>query len=216
MSAAVIFDMDGLLLDSEDFWQQAEYEMFSSLGVPLQPADTAQTLGWRCDYVVQHWYAKFAWQGPTPAEVGDAIIDKVIQLIIQHGKLMPGAREALMLSQTLGLPTALATSSNHRMMLATLKHFDLLPFFQATCSAEFLPLAKPHPQVYLNAAAALGVAPQHCVALEDSVTGIIAAKAARMRCIAVPEHSNFQDARYGIADLKLPSLLQLTAADLLQ
>jgi sugar-phosphatase len=216
MSAAVIFDMDGLLLDSEDFWQQAEYEMFSSLGVPLQPADTAQTLGWRCDYVVQHWYAKFAWQGPTPAEVGDAIIDKVIQLIIQHGKLMPGAREALMLSQTLGLPTALATSSNHRMMLATLKHFDLLPFFQATCSAEFLPLAKPHPQVYLNAAAALGVAPQHCVALEDSVTWIIAAKAARMRCIAVPEHSNFQDARYGIADLKLPSLLQLTAADLLQ
>jgi HAD superfamily hydrolase (TIGR01509 family) len=216
MSAAVIFDMDGLLLDSEDFWQQAEYEMFSSLGVPLQPADTAQTLGWRCDYVVQHWYAKFAWQGPTPAEVGDAIIDKVIQLIIQHGKLMPGAREALVLSQTLGLPTALATSSNHRMMLATLKHFDLLPFFQATCSAEFLPLAKPHPQVYLNAAAALGVAPQHCVALEDSVTGIIAAKAARMRCIAVPEHSNFQDARYGIADLKLPSLLQLTAADLLQ
>jgi HAD superfamily hydrolase (TIGR01509 family) len=216
MSAAVIFDMDGLLLDSEDFWQQAEFEMFSSLGVPLKPADTAQTLGWRCDYVVQHWYSKFAWQGPTPAEVGDAIIDKVIQLIIQQGKLMPGAREALVLSQTLGLPTALATSSNHRMMLATLKHFDLLPFFQATCSAEFLPLAKPHPQVYLNAAAALGVAPQHCVALEDSVTGIIAAKAARMRCIAVPEHANFDDARYGIADLKLSSLLQLTAAELLR
>ena len=216
MSAAVIFDMDGLLLDSEDFWQQAEFEMFSSLGVPLQPEDTAQTLGWRCDYVVQYWYSKFAWQGPTPAEVGDAIIDHVIQLIIQHGKLMPGAREALRLSQDLGLPTALATSSNHRMMLATLKHFDLLHYFQATCSAEFVPLAKPHPQVYLNAAAALGIEPQQCVALEDSVTGVIAAKAARMRCIAVPEHANFHDARYGIADLKLPSLLQLTAPELLR
>lgn len=216
MSAAVIFDMDGLLLDSEDFWQQAEFEMFSSLGVPLQPADTAQTLGWRCDYVVQHWYSKFAWHGPTPAEVGDAIIDKVIQLIIQQGKLMPGALKALQLSQSLNLPTALATSSNHRMMLATLKHFDLLHYFQATCSAEFLPLAKPHPQVYLNAAAALGVEPQQCVALEDSMTGVIAAKAARMRCIAVPEHANFDDVRYGIADLKLPSLLQLTAAELLR
>lgn len=216
MSAAVIFDMDGLLLDSEDFWQQAEYEMFSALGVPLKPEDTAQTLGWRCDYVVQHWYSKFAWQGPSPAEVADAIINKVIQLIIQHGKLMPGAREALVLSRDLGLPIALATSSNHRMMLATLNHFDLLPFFKATCSAEFLPLAKPHPQVYLNAAAALGVEPQHCVALEDSMTGVIAAKAARMRCIAVPEHANFHDPRYGVADLKLASLLQLTAADLTQ
>ena len=216
MSAAVIFDMDGLLLDSEDFWQQAEFQMFSSLGVPLKPEDTAQTVGWRCDYVVQHWYSQFAWQGPSPAEVADAIIDNVIQLIIRHGKLMPGAREALELSRELGRPTALATSSNHRMMMATLKHFDLLTLFQATCSAEFLPLAKPHPQVYLNAAAALGVEPQHCVALEDSMTGVIAAKAARMRCIAVPEHTNFHDPRYGVADLKLASLLQLTAADLLR
>jgi len=210
MSAAVIFDMDGLLLDSENFWQHAEYEIFSSLGVPLQPADTAQTLGWRCDYVVQHWYRQFPWQGPTPAEVADAIIDQVIALIIQRGTLLPGAREALMLCRELSLPTALATSSNHRMMLATLNRFDLLSFFQATCSAEFLPLAKPHPQVYLNAAAALGVEPQVCVALEDSVTGVIAAKAARMRCIAVPEPIHFTDPRYAIADLKLSSLLELT------
>jgi mannitol-1-/sugar-/sorbitol-6-/2-deoxyglucose-6-phosphatase len=216
MSAAVIFDMDGLLLDSEDFWQQAEFEMFSSLGVPLKPDDTAITLGWRCDYVVQYWYSQFPWQGATPAEVGDAIIDKVIQLIVKNGKLMPGAVAALTLSKQLSLPTALATSSNHRMMLATLKHFDLLHYFQATCSAEFLPYAKPHPQVYLNAAAALGVEPQQCVALEDSITGVIAAKAARMRCIAVPEHANFNDARYAIADLTLPSLLDLTAAELIR
>ncbi len=216
MSAAVIFDMDGLLLDSEDFWQQAEFDMFSSLGVPLQPEDTAKTVGWRCDYVVQYWYRQFAWQGPTLAEVGDAIIDKVIGLIITQGKLMPGAREALQLTQKLALPAALATSSNHRMMLATLKHFDLLHYFQATCSAEFVPLAKPHPQVYLNAAAALGVDPQQCVALEDSISGVIAAKAARMRCIAVPESHHFSDARYAIADLTLPSLLQLTAKELTQ
>lgn len=216
MSAAVIFDMDGLLLDSEDFWQQAEYELFSSLGVPLKPQDTAQTLGWRCDNVVQHWFTKCPWQGPTQAEVADAIIDKVIQLIIAHGKLMPGAHEALNLCKELKLPMALATSSNHRMMLATLKHFELLGYFQATCSAEFLALAKPHPQVYLNAAAALGVTPQHCVALEDSVTGVIAAKSARMRCIAVPAHTDFHDPRYGIADLKLPTLQQLCAADLMQ
>lgn len=214
MINAVIFDMDGLLLDSEDFWQQAEYETFSSLGVPLEPADTAKTLGWRCDYVVQYWYHIFAWQGPTPAEVADIIINKVIAMIVKQGKLMPGAREALKLCKSLNLPIALATSSNHQMMLATLKHFDLLHFFDATCSAEFLPLAKPHPQVYLNAAASLGVEPQQCVALEDSVTGVIAAKAARMRCIAVPDAKHLHDQRYAIADRVLASLNMLTTQDI--
>lgn len=214
MINAVIFDMDGLLLDSEDFWQQAEYETFAFLGVPLKPEETAKTLGWRCDDVVQYWYNIFAWQGPTPAEVADIIIDKVIAMIIQRGKLMPGAREALQLCKSLNLPIALATSSNHQMMLATIKHFDLLHFFDATCSAEFLPLAKPHPQVYLNAAAALGIPPQQCVALEDSVTGVIAAKAARMRCIAVPDTKHSQDNRYAIADRVLTSLHLLTIQDI--
>ncbi len=215
MSGAVIFDMDGLLLDSEDFWQQAEYEQFSALGVPLSPADTAKTLGWRCDYVVQYWYEQSPWTGITQAEVADLIINRVIALIIQRGRLLPGAREAILLAKSLGLPVALATSSNHRMMLATLEHFGLQPLFDATCSAEFLPLAKPHPQVYLNAAAALGVAAVDCVALEDSVTGVIAAKSARMRCIAVPDAQHQHDPRYAIADKILPNLLHLQAADLL-
>lgn len=209
MVQAVIFDMDGLLLDSEDFWQQAEFETFSALGVPLTLADTAKTVGWRCDYVVEYWYRQAPWTGPTCGEIADTIIEKVIFLLRQHGTLLPGAREALQLCQSLGLPTALATSSNHHMMLAALEHFELMPYFQATCSAQYLPYAKPHPQVYLNAAAALHIAPEHCLALEDSITGVIAAKAARMRCIAVPEAHLRHDPRYSIADKVLDSLLQL-------
>ena len=215
MSGAVIFDMDGLLLDSEDFWQQAEFEQFRALGVPLTLEDTAKTLGWRCDYVVQYWYEHSPWTGVTQAEVAQSIINRVIGLIIARGRLLPGAREAILLAKQSGFAVALATSSNHQMMLATLKHFDLLQLFDATCSAEFLPLAKPHPQVYLNAASSLGIDPTRCVALEDSVTGVIAAKAARMRCIAVPDAQHLHDPRYLIADKVLPSLLQLTRADLL-
>jgi len=211
---AVIFDMDGLLLDSEDFWQQAEFDMFSSLGVPLTPADTHKTLGWRCDDVVRYWYQQAPWQTPTQAEVADTIIDRVIALIISRGRLLPGAEQALQLCQAAGLPIALATSSNHKMMLAVLTHFGLSHYFQATCSAEFLPRAKPHPQVYLNAASALGVAPEHCLALEDSVTGVIAAKAARMRCIAVPDVAHRTDARYAIADKTLFALTELRLEDL--
>lgn len=208
MQHAVIFDMDGLLLDSEDFWQQAEFAEFSALGVPLTLADTKKTVGWRCDYVVQYWYNQAPWQGVTQGEVADRIIDRVIALIKAQGRLLVGAREALELCRKLQLPVALATSSNHRMMRETLQHFQLLPLFDATCSAEFLPYAKPHPQVYLNAAAALGVDPTACVALEDSVTGVIAAKAARMRCIAVPDAAHHQDLRYHIADRQLHSLLE--------
>lgn len=213
MARAVIFDMDGLLLDSEDFWQQAEFELFSSLGVPLTLADTTRTLGWRCDYVVQYWYQQAPWHGPSQAEVADLIIDRVISMIIDKGKLLPGATEAIMLAKNLGLAVGLATSSNHRMMLATLRHFHLLPLFDATCSAEFLLYAKPHPQVYLNAASALGIDPAECIAVEDSITGVIAAKAARMKCIAVPDALHLNDPRYAIADKILTSLHELTATD---
>ena len=209
MVNAVIFDMDGLLLDSEDFWQHSEFTQFSALGVPLTLADTKKTVGWRCDYVVRYWYEQAPWQGPTQGEVADAIIDGVIAQIKSKGRLLPGAQHAIELCKQLGLPVALATSSNHRMMRETLRHFGLLSLFDATCSAEFLPYAKPHPQVYLNAAEALGIAPTNCLALEDSVTGVIAAKAARMKCIAVPEHANFNDPRYAIADYKLASLTEL-------
>lgn len=214
MVKAVIFDMDGLLLDSEDFWQHSEFTQFSALGVPLTLADTKKTVGWRCDYVVRYWYEQAPWQGPTQGDVADAIIDGVIAQIKTKGRLLPGARHAIELCKRLGLPVALATSSNHRMMRETLRHFELLSLFDATCSAEFLPYAKPHPQVYLNAAAAIGVAPTDCLALEDSVTGVIAAKAARMKCIAVPEHANFNDPRYAIADYTLASLTELQESHL--
>lgn len=93
--------------------------------------------------------------------------------------------------------------------------FDLRDQFDALASAEKLPYSKPHPQVYLNCAEMLGVSPLNCVALEDSVNGMIASKAARMRSIVVPEHENFADPRYVLADVKLSSLEQLTAAHLL-
>ncbi len=159
--------------------------------------------------MVDYRYQQAPWTGPTCGEVADLIINKVIALLRQHGALLPGAREALQRCQHLGLPVALATSSNHNLMLAALEHFELAAYFQATCSAQYLPYAKPHPQVYLNAAAALNIAPEHCLALEDSVTGVIAAKAARMRCIAVPEAHLRHDPRYSIADKVLDSLLQL-------
>ena len=92
---------------------------------------------------------------------------------------------------------------------------DLRDSFDALASAEKLPYSKPHPQVYLDCAAKLGVDPLTCVALEDSVNGMIASKAARMRSIVVPAPEAQNDPRFVLANVKLSSLTELTAKDLL-
>ncbi|MDX3773531.1 hexitol phosphatase HxpB [Chromatiaceae bacterium AAb-1] len=211
---AVIFDMDGLLLDSEPFWQQAEFEVFSSLGVKLTPADCQKTIGWRCDTVVNFWYQQYPWGSESQESVANRIIDRVILQMQQQGQLLPGATAALQLCQHQQKPVGLATSSAERLMLAMLEHFNLKSYFNACCSAQYLPYAKPHPQVYLNAAEALNVQPERCLALEDSITGMIAAKAARMRCYVVPDSHQARNPGYALADKKLSSLHELTAGDL--
>lgn len=212
--SAVIFDMDGLLIDSEPFWQQAEYQVFASLGVSLSVEDCQKTVGWRCDDVVNYWYQQTPWTTESQESVVNRIIEQVIHLIKQQGRLKPGAESALQLCKQHNKAVGLATSSAEKLMHAMLEHFNIRSYFDTVCSAEHLPLAKPHPQVYLNAAAKLNVSPLHCLALEDSITGMIAAKAARMRCYVVPEHENFNKPGYALADRKLHSLTELTGQTL--
>eukprot|EP01046_Picozoa_sp_COSAG06_P050286 COSAG06_NODE_7931_length_2330_cov_2.569251_2_plen_216_part_00 len=113
--------------------------------------------------------------------------------------------------QSKGLPLAVASSSHMVLLNAALEGLGLVGRFSHVISAEFEPYGKPHPGVYISAATALGVAPDRCLALEDSVNGTLAAKAAKMICIAVPEPHNFPDPRYAIADLKLASLAEVPA-----
>lgn len=128
--------------------------------------------------------------------------------------MLPGVREAVALCKARGLKIGLASASPLHMLEKVLEMFELRDQFDALASAEHLPYSKPHPQVYLDCAAKLGIAPMSCVALEDSVNGMIASKAARMRSIVVPEAENSRDPRFVLADVKLASLQQLTVADL--
>ena len=101
------------------------------------------------------------------------------------------------------------------MLERVLALFDLRDHFDVLVSAEALPYSKPHPQVYLDAAARLDVDPLNCVTLEDSVNGMIATKAARMRSVVVPPAALREDPRWSLANVKLDDLTQLTAAHLL-
>jgi len=212
---AAIFDMDGLLIDSEPLWDQAELEVISSLGVDISRRhEMPDTLGLRIDMVVDLWYAMQPWSRPSKQEVTERIIQRTISLVEEKRPLLPGVREALALCRAEGLKVGLASASPLSMLEKVLALFELSDYFDALASAQTLPYSKPHPQVYLDCAAKLGVDPLTCVALEDSVNGMIAAKAARMRAIVVPAEENRQDPRYALANVKLDSLARLTGQDL--
>lgn len=212
---AAIFDMDGLLVDSEPLWDQAELDVMASVGVDItRRHELPDTLGLRIDMVVDLWFAQQPWNGPDRQEVTDRIITRAITLVEETKPLLPGVREAVALCKSQGILVGLASASPLHMLEKVLTLFDLRDSFDALASAEKLPYSKPRPQVYLDCAAKLGVDPLTCMALEDSVNGMIASKAARMRSIVVPAHENQHDPRFVLADVKLASLTELTVGHL--
>jgi sugar-phosphatase len=209
---ASIFDMDGLLIDSEILWHEAEIEILGALGVPLEVDGCRSTKGMFVDEVTVHWHGQYPWTGPSPAEVAVTIVDRVIALILERGELKAGAEHAIGLCAARGLPMAVASSSQYRLIDAALEHFDLRRHFTLVHSAEEEAYGKPHPAVFLTAAQRLGVAPRGCLVWEDAPAGVIAAKAASMTCVAVPEHGESHHPAFGLADEVLDSLLQMDDA----
>ncbi|MDY7100276.1 MAG: hexitol phosphatase HxpB [Actinomycetota bacterium] len=203
---AVIFDMDGVLIDSEPLWQEAEIEVFGTIGVELDNEMCAQTTGLRIDEAVAHWFDRRPWPGPTVAEVAATVVDRVSALITERGRPLPGLSPLLDLLAERGVPLAVASSSPIGLIETVITHLGHDDLFSVVHSATNEPLGKPHPGVYLTAASLLGVHPTECLAFEDSVNGVLAAKSARMRCVAVPAPTDRADPRFAIADAVVPSL----------
>lgn len=207
---AAIFDMDGLLIDSEPLWDEAELDVMASIGVDISRRnEMPDTLGLRIDLVVDLWFSRQPWKGPTHKEVTNRVIKRAISIIEERRPLLPSVGNALAQCKAQGLKIGLASASPLHMLERVLEMFDLRSQFDAIASAEHLAYSKPHPQVYLDAALNLGINPLNCITLEDSVNGMIATKAARMRSIVVPAEENRLDPRWCLADVKLDSLVNL-------
>jgi mannitol-1-/sugar-/sorbitol-6-/2-deoxyglucose-6-phosphatase len=205
---AVVFDMDGVLVDSERFWQDAEIDVLGRLGVPLTRDMCRQTMGFRVDEAVAHWYTRYPWHGPSPAEVEQDVMAAVVHLIRTSGQPMPGVAAAIDYLTAEGVPLAVASSSFYAVIDAVLEVLGIADRFEVVHSAQDERLGKPHPDVYLTAARKLGVDPTRCVAVEDSVNGLRSAKAAGMTCVAIPD-PGLDPAHFVDADAVLDSLTDL-------
>jgi sugar-phosphatase len=208
MIEAVIFDMDGLLIDSEPLWGIAETAALTAVGVPLAQMGPGVTTGLRVDEIVEYWYARYPWKEPTRKDIEARITNGVMELVNQLGAPMPGAREAISLISGSGITLAVASSSSSEMIAAVMDRLAIGSYFQVLQSAEHEPYGKPHPGVYIEAARRLGVRPERCLAFEDSPNGVIAAKAAKMACVAVPNPAHKDDRRLAAADAVLASLCE--------
>jgi sugar-phosphatase len=206
---AVIFDLDGLLIDSEPLWQEAEILIFKRVNINLTHKLCLLTKGLRIDEVVNYWYQKYPWNNLTKKEVEELIIAKVIELIHLKGEPLAGVDKVLSFVRQKQVKLALASSSATIIIQAALQRLKLTDVFTEIYSAESELFGKPHPGVYLTTASKLNVLPQECLALEDSLNGVLAAKAAQMKCIAIPEPLQYDNSKFAIANIKLQSLEQL-------
>ena len=208
---AAIFDLDGLLIDSEPFWRIAETEVFAEVGIALNDSMCDETIGLRIREVVTHWYRRYPWHNRSREWVEERIVERVESLMRERGTALPGVRELLSQLAQEQYPMAVASSSSPRLIDAAIAALGLDHHFEIRCSASDEELArKPDPAVYLTAAARLGVAPAACVAFEDSIPGLEAGKAAGMRVVAVPTRDHYDHPAYDQADLKLTSLAEFS------
>ena len=218
---AAIFDMDGLLVDSEPIWHEVEIEVFGRYGVPLTVERCLETKGMFLGDAVEHWYARYPWRGASRPAVAAEIVEAMAAGLETTVELKPGAGHALEYCRARGARLALASSSPRRLIDAVVGRFGLASSFAVVHSGEDEEVGKPDPGIFLTTAGLLEVGPGRCVVFEDSAAGVVAAKAAGMVCVAVPEPDPTAGATSGAAsrralhqalaraDVVLGSLLEL-------
>jgi len=183
-AVAVLFDMDGLLIDSEPLWLEVERSVMARLGSGWTSSDQAALLGGSLNRTVRYLLAHAARPAP-PEVVGEWLMAGISARVRRDGvPLRPGARELLASVEAAGLPHGLVTSSERRFMDTVLARTGMR--FDVLVCAEDVSATKPDPEPYLLAAKLLGVNPARCFALEDSPNGVASAQAAGCRVIAVP------------------------------
>ena len=214
MLETVIFDMDGLLIDTEPVWQETERQLFRKYGIEITPELQKYTYGLRTDEQIEFWYHRSPWPEPDFKKDAEEWINNMLEYFIKEAGLMNGANYIIEFFRKKGFTLAIASSSPMLLINAFVERFDFAKYFDVLYSAQFEEYGKPHPAVYINTAKKLGVRPHSCLVFEDSFNGLLAAKSAKMKAVIIPDHRNSDNDKYDIADLRLSSLLDFGEKEL--
>jgi len=186
MTKAIIFDMDGVIIDSEPLWKKAIIQIMNNYGYNFDIEMCNRTKGMRVDEVTLFW--KEELNAPFDSKiVAEEIVEEVIRLISLDGKEMDGLEDLLKRAKSENIRIALASSSSLTIIETVLTRLNISSYFEVVQSAEKEQYGKPHPAVFITAANNLGVSPNNCIVIEDSLNGVIAGKAAKMKVVAIPE-----------------------------
>jgi HAD superfamily hydrolase (TIGR01509 family) len=206
---AVIFDMDGIIINSEPFWRQAEKEAFSRQSIILTDDMCRSTAGLHLMKVVEHWQKRFGYDNETKITLFSEIDARVIELIETKGNAFEGLIDLIVFLQEKKIKVGLASGSSHKIIKAVLKRLYLENKFDVIRSGEDEVYGKPHPQIFITTAKMLEIDPINCLVIEDSRNGVIAGKAARMKVVAMPEPEVKNDPVFAVADYCIEKLSQI-------
>ncbi len=198
--------MDGLLIDSEPLWKEAAEALFSTYGKQLTTEEYLSTTGLRTKEFLDHWFRYFNLPEAEIANAETIIINEVIKLVQQKGKPMPGVRHIFNFFLERNFKIGLASSSPPELINLVVDLLGIRNHLNAISSAVDMAYGKPHPEVYLNCAEKLNTIPVECICFEDSFNGMIAAKAAKMKCVVVPSLHDSKKPGWEAADLKISTL----------
>lgn len=193
--AAAIFDMDGVLVDSNPYHVQKWAELLKSQQIPFQDEDLPkQILGQRNDHAFRFFF------GPEMTEAEMRRLEVQLEESFRtsfrpYAKPLPGLETFIRQLHAAGVPLALASSAMRGNIEFIVDALGFRRFFRSILSGEDVQLPKPHPEIYLKSAEKLGIAPAACVAFEDSFVGIEAVKAAGMKCVAIASTFPFEELR---------------------
>ena len=204
---AVIFDMDGVLIDSEPLWKIAMEKVFSALGCQLSKNDFQKTVGLRIDEVITYWNKDQNLGIQDVSLVETAIIDQMIESVTESPVPLIGVIDTLKFLKSKKVKIGLATSSPERLMIAVLEGLKIKDFFNVAHSAQLEDIGKPHPALYLNAAQKLKVDSKKCLVIEDSLNGVISGMSAKMKVVCIPEKTHLKEPRLMVSDYQYEDML---------
>lgn len=209
MTESVVFDMDGVLIDSEERWDAVRRELVAAAGRPFPDEATRAMQGMSAPEWERYLHEELGVPG-TPEQIGRDVVDAMADGYRDDLPLLPGAVDAVT-ALAASYRLAVASSSNGRLITLVLELAGIADHFDVVVSSEEVARGKPDPDVYLEAARRLGVAPETCVAVEDSSSGLRAAHAAGMAVVAVPNRAFPPDAdALALADATVEQVGEVT------